>query len=460
MPGGALPIRVVDLAGGKADNPQGMLGAIVPYEGATWFVKLTGPRAIVAAEKGRFLEFLTTIRSADRAATAVAVAALPPPPEVIAASAAIADLRWSAPPHWQSKPASNLRKATYVIPGAAAGPAELAITAFPGAVGGELANVNRWRAQLQLPPLDTAGLATATTRFTVRDLPVVLVDFAGGPDGSVHLLGAIVPYQDATWFFKLTRTGGHRPCGKARVSHLSPISLCPVKRLTALLRDLRDIFVSLKLTVVLLLLSIILILVATLDQVNLGIWVVQAKYFNTFIVYWPVGDLTLAVFPGGYTLGGLLLLNLFAAHAYRFTFSWRKLGIWMTHAGLVLLLVGQLLTGLWQDEYQLRIDEGGTKNYSESYRNVELAITDTSDPKFDEVVAIPEGRWRGAPLSRIRVCPSGSRCKITCPTPRCRSLRFPPAATPATPRRRPADSRHAEAAHFQAGRAQPARGLR
>jgi len=97
-----------------------------------------------------------------------------------------------------------LRKATYVIPGAAGAPAELAITAFPGTVGGELANVNRWRGQLQLPPLDEAGLATATTRFNVHGLPVVLVDFAGGADGSVHLVGAIVPYQDATWFFKLT----------------------------------------------------------------------------------------------------------------------------------------------------------------------------------------------------------------------------------------------------------------
>ena len=164
-----------------------------------------------------------------------------------------------------------------------------------------------------------------------------------------------------------------------------------MNKLITLLRDARDLFVSLRLTVVLLLLSIILILVATLDQVNLGIWVVQAKYFNTFIVYWPVGSVSLAVFPGGYTLGGLLLVNLVAAHIYRFTFSWRKVGIWLAHTGLVLLLVGQLLTGLWQDEYQMRLDTGETKNYSESYRNVELAITDLTDPQFDDVVAIPEG---------------------------------------------------------------------
>ncbi|MEO6995716.1 MAG: cytochrome c biogenesis protein CcsA [Lacunisphaera sp.] len=160
--------------------------------------------------------------------------------------------------------------------------------------------------------------------------------------------------------------------------------------LKTVLRDLRDLIVSLKLTVALILFSIILILVATLDQVNLGIWVVQAKYFNTFIVFWPVGNFSFAVFPGGYTLGGLLLINLVAAHVYRFKFTWRKLGIWLVHAGLVLLLVGQLLTGLWQDEYQMRLDQGETKNFSESYRNVELAITDTTDPKFDNVVAIPE----------------------------------------------------------------------
>ena len=171
-----------------------------------------------------------------------------------------------------------------------------------------------------------------------------------------------------------------------------------MKFLSTLLRDARDVIVSLKLTVALILFSIILILVATLDQVNLGIWVVQAKYFNTFFVFWPVGNLSLAVFPGGYTLGGLLLVNLLAAHAYRFAFSWRKLGIWLVHAGLVLLLVGQLLTGLWQDEYQMRLDQGETKNYSESYRNIELAITDTTDAQFDDVVTIPE-----SPLARKQI---------------------------------------------------------
>ena len=75
-------------------------------------------------------------------------------------------------------------------------------------------------------------------------------------------------------------------------------------------RQFRDFFVSLKLTVVLLALSLILVFAATLDQVNLGIWGVQEKYFQTFFVLARFGDFPAPVFPGGYFIGGRLLLTL------------------------------------------------------------------------------------------------------------------------------------------------------
>lgn len=157
-----------------------------------------------------------------------------------------------------------------------------------------------------------------------------------------------------------------------------------------LLLDFRDFFVSLKLTVVLLVFSMILIFVATLDQVNLGIWAVQEKYFRSLFVLARFGDIPVPVFPGGYTIGGMLLINLIAAHLYRFRFEGRKVGIVLTHIGLILLLIGELLTGLWQQEFHMRINEGETKNYSESFQDNELAITDITDPTTDEVVSIPE----------------------------------------------------------------------
>ncbi len=164
------------------------------------------------------------------------------------------------------------------------------------------------------------------------------------------------------------------------------------------MRDIWDsfvkFFISLRLTVVLLALSLVLIFAATLDQVNLGVWAVQEKYFRTFVVLWNVKGFPVPVFPGGYSIGGLLLINLITSHVYRFKFSWKKSGILLTHAGLIVLLVGELLTGLWQEEYQLRLDRGQTRNYSESARFNELAVIDATDPNWDQVVAIPEERLR------------------------------------------------------------------
>jgi hypothetical protein len=161
-------------------------------------------------------------------------------------------------------------------------------------------------------------------------------------------------------------------------------------RWAVLLRDARDVLVSLKLTIVLLVFSMVLVFAATLDQVNLGIWAVQEKYFRSFVVYTQVGRFSLPLFPGGYAIGGLLLANLIAAHVFRFTLAWRKAGIVLTHLGLIVLLVGELLTGLWQQDFHLRLTEGETKNYAESFRQHELVVIDSTEAEFDDVVAIPE----------------------------------------------------------------------
>jgi hypothetical protein len=158
------------------------------------------------------------------------------------------------------------------------------------------------------------------------------------------------------------------------------------------LRQFRDFFVSLRLTIGLLALGIALIFWATLCQSDLGVWGVQQRFFYCVFVTekLPGTDFLLPVFPGGYLLGGFLFVNLIAAHCYRFRLTWKKSGIWLTHLGLIMLLVGGFLTSLWQREYQLSLDEGGTKNYSESDRACELAVIDETDPKVDRVVAIPE----------------------------------------------------------------------
>ncbi len=120
---------------------------------------------------------------------------------------------------------------------------------------------------------------------------------------------------------------------------------------------------SLRLTVVLLCAGLLLVFVGTLAQVHEGLYQAQTRYFKSWLVWRPtIGDYQWPILlPGGYLLGTLLIVNLLAAHAKRFKFTKKKIGIVMVHTGVVCLLLGQLLTDI-----------------------------DTTDPQHDEVVTIAE----------------------------------------------------------------------
>ncbi len=162
------------------------------------------------------------------------------------------------------------------------------------------------------------------------------------------------------------------------------------------MRKAIDLITSLKLTIVCLAAAMVLVLAGTLAQVHHGINIVQERYFQGLFVWWPpdAHGFKFPVFPGGHLIGGVLLINLIAAHARRFRWGWRKLGIHLIHAGLIVMLAGGLLTDLFAVESHMRIAQGETKNYSEHPRLMELAVIDTSDAELDQVTAIPEALLR------------------------------------------------------------------
>ena len=164
------------------------------------------------------------------------------------------------------------------------------------------------------------------------------------------------------------------------------------------MKSLFQFFSSLKLTVVLLSFSLILIFFGTLDQVQYGIWHTQELYFESFMVVWafpehaPLGQHLHWIripMPGGYLLGGMLLINLLAAHFTRFKLSWAKCGIFLIHSGLILLLISELMTDILAVESQMPVDEGGASNYSQGFRENELVFIDRSHPEHDSVHTIP-----------------------------------------------------------------------
>lgn len=165
-----------------------------------------------------------------------------------------------------------------------------------------------------------------------------------------------------------------------------------------MMKALIHFFSSLRLTVVLLGLSMMLIFFGTLAQVETGIWETQKIYFESFIAVWAYPKTWIAYdqlfwfrlpMPGGYLLGGMLLINLLAAHITRFKFTIKKSGLFLIHIGLILLLVSELMTDILSKESQMPVDEGSRSNFSQEYRDNELVLIDRSHADLDTVHSIP-----------------------------------------------------------------------
>jgi hypothetical protein len=151
-------------------------------------------------------------------------------------------------------------------------------------------------------------------------------------------------------------------------------------------------FTSLRLTVVLLAFAILLVFIGTLAQVDEGLYNAQARYFRQWLIFGLnlLGHKIPLILPGGYLIGTMLLVNLLAAHIYRFQFSVKKLGIQIAHSGVILLLVGQLATDMFAHESQIRFAEGETKTYAESSQHYELAFIVDAGADAEQVITIPQ----------------------------------------------------------------------
>ena len=155
-----------------------------------------------------------------------------------------------------------------------------------------------------------------------------------------------------------------------------------------------DALASMYLALKLIALLMVEVLLCTFAQKYMGTLEAVNRFMRSWLVWWtPEGtSLTLPVFPGGALIGLLLGLNLIAATMKRLDFTKRLAALWLVHAGLVLLFLGEFLTGAFQEDSRMVIEQGGSSNYIESSHEVELAVIDTSDAASDDVHTIPGGK--------------------------------------------------------------------
>lgn len=124
-------------------------------------------------------------------------------------------LAWTLPKGWTASQGGGMRYATLKPPAAA----DISVVLLAGSAGGELANVNRWRNQIGLPPIDEKALATERRIVKTPAGQVSLFDLTSeGPAKRRMIVGLLGSPSGDTWFLKMT--GDEAPVAKTRAEFL------------------------------------------------------------------------------------------------------------------------------------------------------------------------------------------------------------------------------------------------
>jgi hypothetical protein len=200
-------LKPVEFAGEKGQlfevagtSPAGQAVKIITamnlHADGSLFCKLSGDPAVVDEQRATFLEFLKSIKIEDAPPAAA--------PPVAAANGMPA---WTPPANWKPMPTPPMLSAQFQVPGPGEARAMVNISI---AGGGRLENINRWRNQLALKPVDEAGLAQLTSPVEASGRPGVLVDMSGTDVKTgkpARLVAAMIPQGGQSWFYKLMGDG-------------------------------------------------------------------------------------------------------------------------------------------------------------------------------------------------------------------------------------------------------------
>src|SRR5581483_3235424 len=123
---------------------------------------------------------------------------VPAPPKPVGGSA----VAWTLPKGWTQTLTGGIRYATLKAP--VTGNLDASVVVLAGPAGGELANVNRWRGQIGLPPLTQEALPSARKSVNSKLGPVTLYDFTGEGTQKSRVVAGLASIGENTWFFKMT----------------------------------------------------------------------------------------------------------------------------------------------------------------------------------------------------------------------------------------------------------------
>jgi hypothetical protein len=113
----------------------------------------------------------------------------------------------------------------------------------------------------------------------------------------------------------------------------------------------------------------ILLIIGTVAQKYIGLHASLNLYFASFITF--IGPIP---FPGGFTLMGILFINMLMKFLLFSEWSWQKSGVILTHFGALVLIMGGSITALTQKEGYMMITEGESSQTIHDYYEYMLRV--------------------------------------------------------------------------------------
>ncbi len=155
------------------------------------------------------------------------------------------------------------------------------------------------------------------------------------------------------------------------------------------LKLLINFFSSIKFALICLFLLFVIVLIGTFSQINHGIFYVQKIYFQSFFIYYSIGNISIPIFPGGGLVGTFLVINLILSTLFNIVWKVKNIGLVLIHLGMIVLLIGGGISSCVSTESQIYLKEGDSTYYSEDLQKTDLVIIDGLNPNYDTHINIP-----------------------------------------------------------------------
>ena len=115
----------------------------------------------------------------------------------------LSGLSWDLPSTWVPSKGHSMRLASFDIP-FSNGVGDLSIVSLGGESGGLLANVNRWRKQINLVPITENEILSLSTKGESKIGPYRVFKMINESNINKAILAAVLPTTGKTFYIKLT----------------------------------------------------------------------------------------------------------------------------------------------------------------------------------------------------------------------------------------------------------------